>query len=221
MLADALKQSKNPGFIPSPITSINGVDVTSFLGHVEGNGQMGEEAFFQDPDAAYNSMFYSLRSLAGGSCGYFASAGVVTSPTINYTLAFQNGTSLNASNFATPTISFDNITSGADLFNTTELKVFQNANQAANPSIALTNGYPKATFQHSQGYVAGYFLDSANYTDTAVLSLLTFDPGTAEWTQEYQSVVQKFLAACEKAGKTKLVIDLSGNTGGDAYLAVE
>jgi hypothetical protein len=182
---------------------------------------MGQEAFFQDPDAAYNSMFYSLRSLAAGSQGYFASAGVVTAPTINYNLVFQNGTSLNVSNFATPPISFDDITSGADLFNTTELKVLQNANQTANPPISLTNGYPKATFQHSQGYVAGYFLDSANYTDTAVLSLLTFEPDTREWTQEYQSVIQKFLAACAKAGKTKLVIDLSGNTGGDPYLAAE
>lgn len=159
---------------------------------------MGQEAFFQDPDAAYNSMFYSLRSLAEGSQDYFASAGVVIAPTTNYNLVFQNGTSLNVSNFATPTIPFDDITSGADLFKTTGLKVLQNSNQAENPAISLTNGYPKSAFQHSQGYVAGYFLDSANYTDIAVLPLLTFEPGTREWTQEYQSVVQKLLAASAK-----------------------
>jgi hypothetical protein len=207
--------------VPSPIISIDGVDVAAYLGHVQGNTQMGEEAFFQDPDAAYNSMFYSLRNFAGGSKGYFATAGIVTAPPASYVLGFQNGTSLNVSNFATPTTSFDNITSGTDLFAAMELNVPIYLNQTATPPIILTNGYPKPIIQHSQGYVAGYFLNSTNNTDTAVLTLLTFEPGTTEWTQEYQSVVQKFLAACTAEGKTKLVIDLSGNTGGDPYLAAE
>ena len=221
MSADAIQQLETPSYVPSPVISIDGVDVAAYLGHVQGNTQMGEEAFFQDPDAAYNSMFYSLRSFAGGSMGYFATAGVVTAPAASYLLGFQNGTSLNVSNFAAPTTSFDNITNGADLFTAVEVNVPLSSNGVEAQSIILSNGYPKPIIQHSQGYVAGYFLNSTNYTDTAVLTLLTFEPGTTKWTQEYQLVVQKFLAACTAAGKTKLVIDLSGNTGGDPYLAAE
>lgn len=219
--ADAIQHFENPSFVPSPVISINEVNVATYLGHVQGNNQMGMEMFFQDPDAAYNSMFYSLRSSAGGSAGFFATAGVVTTPAASYLLGFQNGTSLNVSNFATPTVSFDNVTSGAELLSATELKIPHGSDQADNSPIVLANGYPKPIIQHSQGYVAGYFLNTTNYTDTAVLALFTFNPSTIEWTQEYQSVVQNFLAKCTAAGKTNLVIDLSGNTGGDPYLASE
>jgi Peptidase family S41 len=197
--------------------------VASYLGHIKGNKQIGEDALFQDPDAAYNSMFYYLRNVAGGSTGYFSNAGVVTGPSTGFLLAFQNGTSFNVSTFATPTVSFSNISTGAELFSAVESKQI-----AANPdqttiatSITLTHGYPEPVIEHPQGFVAGYFLNTTNYTDIAVLALPTFLPGTIESTQEYQSVVQKFLAACTNAGKTKLIIDLSGNPGGDPYVAVE
>lgn len=221
MLADIIRDLENPTFVPSPVISIGGVDVAAYLEHVEGNTQIGQEMFFQDPDAAYNSMFYSLRSSAGGYAGYFGTPGVVTTPATSYLLGFQNGTSLNVSTFASPTISFDNITTGAELFTATEQPTSPNSGQTDTPPIVLTNGYPEPIIQHSQGYVSGYFLNTTNYTDTAVLALLTFEPGTPEWTQEYQSVVQKFLALSTAAGKTKLIIDLSGNTGGDPYLAAE
>jgi hypothetical protein len=74
---------------------------------------------YQDPDAAYNAMFYSLRAFAGSrgaGLGFFATAGLATAPVDIYSLTFQNGTSFNVTNFATPIISFKNITSGAELF---------------------------------------------------------------------------------------------------------
>jgi hypothetical protein len=208
--------------VPSPVVSINGVDVAAYLGHVQGNDQLGAEMLFQDRDAEYNSMFYSLRNIASGTAGYFASAGVVTSPVANYSLGFQNRTFLNVTNFATPAVSFANISSGQELFAAVELKqASSNSGGTATSSIDLSNGYPAPVIEHSQGYVAGYFLNATNFTDTAVLALLTFEPGTNKYTQEYQSVIQRFLALSVAAGKTKLVVDLSGNPGGDAYVAVE
>ena len=210
--------------MPSPVVSINGVDVAAYLGHVQGNEQLGAEMLFQDRDAEYNSMFYSLRNIASGTAGYFASAGVVTSPVANYSLGFQNGTFLNVPNFATPAVSFTNISSGQELFAAVELKqATPNSvpGGTTTSSFDLSNGYPEPVIQHSQGYVAGYFLNATNFADTAVLALLTFEPGTNQYTQEYQSVIQRFLALSVAAGKTKLVVDLSGNPGGDPYLAVE
>jgi hypothetical protein len=59
--------------------------------------------------------------------------------------------------------------------------------------------------------VSGYYLDGAGFEDVAVISLLAFE---SESPLEFQQVAQKFFADAVKAGKTKLVIDLSANGGG-------
>ena len=211
---------------PSPIVTINGIDIPDFFLHEQGNNQKGDEMSYQDPDAAYNAMFYSLRAFAGSQgagLGLFATAGLITAPVDIYSLTFQNGTSFHVTNFATPIISFKNITSGAELFAAVESNQTVGGQQTTTSTAAidLANGYPEPFIKHSEGLVAGYFFNTTGYTDTAVLALFTFSPATLQSGQEYQSVVQTFLAACIKEGKTKMVIDLSGNPGGEPALATE
>jgi hypothetical protein len=91
----------------------------------------------------------------------------------------------------------------------------------ATVAIDLSNGYPEPFIKHSEGLVAGYFFNASGYIDTAVLALFTFSPSTPQSGQEYQSGVQNFLAACVEAGKKKLIIDLSGNPGGEPSLVTE
>jgi hypothetical protein len=155
--------------------------------------------------------------------GFFATAGLATAPVNIYSLTFQNGTSFNVTNFATPTIPFKNITSGAELFAAVESNQTVGGQQTttSTTAIVLANGYPEPFIKHSQGLVAGYFFNTTGYTGTAVLALFTFSPAALQSGQEYQTVVQIFLAACTKEGKTKMVIDLSGNPGGEPALAIE
>jgi len=219
--ADVLASLKNSYLKPSPVVSINGYNVTSYFLHEEGNNQKGEEMFQRDPDSEYNAMFYSLRALVSSNLGWFATSGVVTSPIFSYAVALKNGTVLNITNFATPTLSFDNISSGADLFAAVYSNETTEPGQETAANTLDLSVYPEAVLKHSDGIVAGYFLNTTGHTDTAVLALLTFSPATKQEGQEYQAVVQDFLAACTKAGKTKLVIDLSGNPGGEPNLATE
>ena len=84
------------------------------------------------------------------------------------------------------------------------------------PPVGLTPpfGYPTPVVVSGDTQVSGYYLDDGNngtYSDVAVLSMLSFAPN---FPIEFQSVVQTFIQKAREKGKTKLVIDLSGNGGG-------
>lgn len=70
--------------------------------------------------------------------------------------------------------------------------------------------------------VAGYFLNGSYYEDTAVLYVASFanelfgNENTNPLT--FQNTTQTFFNAGRAANKTKLVIDLSGNGGGNTIL---
>ena len=65
--------------------------------------------------------------------------------------------------------------------------------------------------------ISCYFPSSLS--DLLVISLPSFDP-LSEWV-EYQDVLRQCLATAEKKGKTKLVIDLRGNGGGNVFAAFD
>jgi C-terminal processing protease CtpA/Prc len=70
--------------------------------------------------------------------------------------------------------------------------------------------------KHSAGSVAGYYLNDTGFTDIAVLQIKEFESSvddSTEYEREFQTVVEKFLAASVKTGKRKLIIDLQGNGG--------
>ncbi|KAA8574358.1 hypothetical protein EYC84_005840 [Monilinia fructicola] len=70
--------------------------------------------------------------------------------------------------------------------------------------------------------IAGYFLNGSYYEDTAVLYVASFanelfgNENTNPLT--FQNTTQTFFNAGRAANKTKLVIDLSGNGGGNTIL---
>lgn len=77
-------------------------------------------------------------------------------------------------------------------------------------------GYPEPVIISPDLQVGGYYLNGS-HNDTGVLTLFTFQPTVS--AAEYQATIQSFLASMKKDGKTKIVVDLSTNTGGLVSLA--
>ncbi|KUJ09328.1 uncharacterized protein LY89DRAFT_657656 [Mollisia scopiformis] len=73
--------------------------------------------------------------------------------------------------------------------------------------------------------VAGYFMNGSDYADTAVLWIATFEQQSAEYADpdtiatSFQNTTRDFFAALRASpNRTKLIIDLSGNPGGNTLL---
>jgi len=210
--------------MPSIVSKINGEDAVSML---KAWAQLG---FLQDPDALYNNVFYSMSFDAqqgGGYGGYFAGSGryAMIYPGANTTLEFANGTVNTYSNFATVIGNFSGVVDGESAYEKfctgphlvpdTSNVTYPFPTAPALPPTATVPafGYPTPVIISSDDQVSGYFLNENDekYADVAVLAMLSFEPS---WPIEFQSVVETFVSKARAAGKTKLVIDLSGNGGG-------
>jgi hypothetical protein len=87
-------------------------------------------------------------------------------------------------------------------------------------------GFPTPMFASSDGSIAAFFLP--NSSDTAVISIQSFlGKASAPFNfenpiaLEFQAVTSNLLAAAREAGKTRLIIDIRGNGGGDIFLAYD
>lgn len=203
--------------MPSALSTINGENVYEYL---EALAQLGR---LNDPDALYNSIFYSpgFAAESPGWGGYFAGSGSYgyIYPGANTSVVFENGTTLLIKNYASVIGSFQNVTDGESLYQKfctgpTSSSSSTSASATATSSVmspsptAPPPGYPEPIVVSSDFDAGGYYLPNS---DVAVLSLLSFEPTIpAEW----QLVVQKFLATAKADGKTKLIIDLAANGGG-------
>jgi hypothetical protein len=90
-----------------------------------------------------------------------------------------------------------------------------------NPPTML--GHPETPIvKDANNAVAGYFLNGTDYNDTAVLYVASFDNENfndpAEYAFTFVNTTRDFFAAVKSANKTKLIIDLSGNGGGNTLL---
>jgi hypothetical protein len=87
------------------------------------------------------------------------------------------------------------------------------------------SGYPQAVAEDRSGVVAGYFLTGQGYTDVAVLKIISFSnpesTGETNFNNNFQSTVKEFLAQCQSQGKSKLIIDLRENGGGNTNLLLD
>jgi hypothetical protein len=220
----------------SPVASINGQDAVTFLSDL---GQLG---VLGDHDANYNTLFYSKPFAAAnpGSDGYFAGSsrfGYIW-PGAQTEIVFQNGTRRTYCTVAQLLVDFAGVTDGESMY-----RRFCNPNpsspatpppppspsSSSSPSPTSSGssssstpsnvpGYPVPEVVSSDGVISGYFLNSTRNSDVAVLSMLDFAP----WIPaEFQSVMQTFISQAKAAGKTKLVIDLSANGGGDILLGYD
>lgn len=181
----------------------------------------------QDPDAAYNSLF---PSFAAESIDFPPSFVSSVSPRLypgeSTTFSFENGTTKTFPNIAIPLKDLKGITSGKDLYTKvleTELSTTTSSSSKSTKSEKqLSTGYPVPVVKHSSNLVSGFFLEDSVFNDVAVLSVPSFmDTGSFAENQEFQKILQEFLAKAKKSKKTKLIIDLQANPGGSAPLGVE
>ncbi|KAF2754326.1 hypothetical protein EJ05DRAFT_504417 [Pseudovirgaria hyperparasitica] len=224
-----------PSFTPSPVTRINGQDIEEYL-----DGLI-VQSLLHDADARYNDLFYSTprSSIQGGTFG-FTSIGQYAGAWINTT--HLHGTMTSFQNVAVSHLDFTGVEDGgsfyskfctglhaAPLLDPTDSSLHTGTDSESpedEPSAVTTPtprptafGYPYPVVKHSGNAVGGYFL---NGTDVAVLSMPTFTAGdTISDVQEYQDVVTTFIQEALKDGKTKLIIDLRGNGGGNTVLGFD
>ncbi|KAK4215348.1 hypothetical protein QBC37DRAFT_270465, partial [Rhypophila decipiens] len=207
-------------YMSSPSTAsivklINGVDAATYIGNT-----INAAGWNQEPDAAYNSMFYSLANVVTlSSPGYFARGGriryIYQGP--NTTFTFDNGTAVTFENTAAVKGDLSGVVDGTSYYS--KFCTPAAAGAANVPVGKLTSaagvsigpGYPDPIISTGDGVVSGYYLDSSGLSEVAVLVLTAFE---SESISEFQAVVQDFLAEAKAAGKTKLVIDFQGNGGG-------
>lgn len=214
------------GSMPSAVLKVNGDELEDFM------AKLAQLGFLQDPDALYNNLFYEMafdaQSASQRYAGYFALAGRYgyLYPGANTTIEFENGTISTFENYAEVLGDFTGVTDGASFYQTfcTGPHLVAMPSDPNQPIIAPTPpplpptgkdpafGYPVPEIISGDQQVSGYFLDGAAYDDVAVLSMLTFEPG---FPVEFQSVIQTFIADAKAAGKTKIIIDMSSNGGGN------
>jgi hypothetical protein len=217
--------NQNSSFKPSPLTQIDGVDVDKAL--------LDLSFHLQDEDALYNAVFYNPSTFpVSGNGSYNGGPFVYHSDTTTY--QFQNGTTSVLENTAETTLSLKGVESGQDIYDmfvdavsadgsdeasasasspSSETNATPSSSASATASSLPTDlGYPAPVISDSKNAISGYFLDTT--PDVAVLNIQQFEFASGS---EFQSVVEKFLAKCKAAKKTRLIIDLRGNPGGSSF----
>ncbi|KAJ3457627.1 hypothetical protein FSOLCH5_012205 [Fusarium solani] len=223
----------NLDYYPSAIKSIDGIPIYKWLEEDAAHNTNN----MNDPDAQFNNLFSTLPRAAVGMAG----TTLITQFEIpdKYTIKFYNGSTLEVVNeIAIPaTVDFSGIESGEDFHeyfeiphNKTSKKPSGNERRAASTTSANLPGYPKPVVKHSKNSLAGYFLEGEGYEKTAVLSILSFLPigfdfstladfNFTEYVAEGEEVLGEFIEKAKKAGRDKLIIDVSANGGGSLALA--
>ena len=223
----------NPSYTPSPIVSVDGIEVVTFM--------VAQSLILniQDPDASYNFDFFELAqyTISQGS-GVFAAPFFYPGP--NTTIAYANGSSVTIPNEALVLEDISSITNGDDMYSafctpaslgatataTSSLTKRQVSTVLASNTASLvpaptSPGYPYPVIKHSANLVAGYYLNNTGNDAVAVLSIPSYSADLPGQELEFQNVVQSFLAAAQQAGKTKLIIDLQANPGGVVDLGLD
>ncbi|KAM7207189.1 hypothetical protein V8F20_002455 [Naviculisporaceae sp. PSN 640] len=208
-------------YISSPSTAsivklINGIDAATYISNI-----VNAAGWNQDPDAAYNSMFFSLANvLTLDSPGYFARGGriryIYQGP--NTTFTFGNGTVVTFENTAAVKGDLSGVADGMSYYSKFCTPAAASAADVSvsrlvsATDVSIGPGYPlDPVISTGDGVVSGYYLDSPEFSDVAVLVLTAFE---SQSIPEFQAVLQDFLAEARDDGKTKLIIDLQGNGGG-------
>lgn len=229
-LLDDLVQ-KDSGAKVSAVAKINGQNASDFvqtLALLQSN---------QDYDAQYNSMFYSPAkyilpmdkfSDSWSTLGYWPNAS-------SFQFTFENGSQWRTDTFAKVSGSKFSATDGDELF---ELVCVNHAasgddseDTSDDSSVIATEasegpaGYPEPVVRDPYNFLVGYYLSGPGLDDVAVMQIPTFEVvgGLAygdgalpldEPATFAQSAVD-FIRNATLDGKTKMVIDVSANGGGD------
>jgi hypothetical protein len=195
----------------SPVVSIDGRDASSYLKEIE------DQALSQDPDARYNTLFFSF---SGNPGGVLDGRNVYPGSNIT-TLEFRNGTTLEVKNMAELNDPGFEARNGKDVFDMYCRPTTSNSSDNSSTSEPVVKpplksgpvGYPEPLIRDPYNQMNGYYLDD----DTVVMMIPSFDgdglPSNQSLTFGHYAteIVSKALAD----GRTKLIIDVSGNPGGN------
>lgn len=209
----------------SPVVEINGLDADYYL-----QSRIAVTLGYQDPDARYNALFPSPSAGFTGtySGGAWSSKSGEWPGSAVLTVQFANGTRLEVKPTATwpSTNGPMNYTSGQTLFEAACLPgassrhVFGSfpGKYLGSPAYELPvsgpRAYPTPTIEDSNGQVRFYSVDNAVLHDVAVLQITSFRIGRQD-SREFSATVRQSLEWASSNRKTKLLLDLSGNEGGD------
>ncbi|KAJ5503316.1 hypothetical protein N7463_006190 [Penicillium fimorum] len=86
------------------------------------------------------------------------------------------------------------------------------------PSSGPTS-YPRPVVHDSKHLIQGYYLNENEYRDVAVLQIPTFKLD-GEIPKTFSQTARRFVNQSIADGKTKMIIDLSGNGGGDINIGL-
>ncbi|KAH7140934.1 hypothetical protein EDB81DRAFT_692483 [Dactylonectria macrodidyma] len=228
---------------PSALESIDGHPIAEWIE----NDAAWRGGNAQDPDAQYNSQFFSLaRQASGGDPGALRVGFEIPD---NYTLSFYNGTTkvvdnmllfLNGNDFSginsgeefhqlfeiPPATTTEAPSSSTAESTPTYVSTAVESKTSTAAAVPTVPGYPYPVVKHSRNSFSGYFLNESGFEDTAVLSVLEFQPGSipadfngTEYMLEAKVMMSNFFKAAKKANRDKLIIDLSNNGGGYILLA--
>ncbi|KAI1003333.1 hypothetical protein K3495_g4878 [Podosphaera aphanis] len=220
--------------MPSVITHINGQDALEYITETMMKNNL------HDPDAQYNNMMYGKAHDAHFTKtnyqGLFALTGRIGHyyPGPETRILFENGTENVYENYAAISAKLDGVTDGSSMYekvcsgaqgsNETipepdieiesepEVEPEVPVNIELRSSVKRAFGYPTPEVISADKMVSGYFLEDPAHSDVAVLSILSFQAKSA---LDFQSVVETMIANAKAAGKTKIIIDLSSNGGGN------
>ncbi|RSL78665.1 hypothetical protein CEP51_008010 [Fusarium floridanum] len=208
----------------SPIVSINGKQVNTYL------EEIASPMKSRDPDARYNRVFYSLPSLATGNTspsGAFIDRDGIYPGTDVATIEFRNGSSVAINILAILKKSDFFATDGSDVFDSYCLNKQQTPylkHRSSDPDTSKPyvqppkqsgpSGYPEPLIRDPYSQINGYALDD----DTTVMLITTFTtaggslPGNQ--TRVFADTATGIVSNAVAQGHTKLIIDVSGNSGG-------
>ncbi|KAH7231327.1 uncharacterized protein BKA55DRAFT_598597 [Fusarium redolens] len=195
----------------SPVVSIDGRDASSYLKEIE------DQVLSQDPDARYNTLFFSF---SGNPGGVLDGRNVYPGSNIT-TLEFRNGTTLEVKNMAELNDPGFEARNGKDVFDMYCRPTPSNSSDNSSTSEPVVKpplksgpvGYPEPLIRDPYNQMNGYYLDD----DTVVMMIPSFNgyglPSNQSFTFGHYAtkIVSKALAD----GRTKLIIDVSGNPGGN------
>lgn len=218
-------------FTPSAVSEINDENVVSFL---------GKEALlsnYHDPDTRWNAMFYMQNA---ESSGYFTNPRFYPGPTTK--VKFENGTEatfLNAAIVSSPE-DWGNIEDGTTFYQTYivpqsssfKKRELKKRDPSFPPTLlehprelefgiakrSVPASFPKPFIAHSSPDVplAGYFIG-----DYGVLLCQTFSTDDSSSAQEFQSVIEQFIAEGVSRGTKKIIVDVRENGGGKIFLGYD
>ncbi|KAK0128759.1 hypothetical protein ONS95_000710 [Cadophora gregata] len=220
-------------FSVSSIQSINGEDIDSVL-------TTAGEAIPSDPDVTYNRLMWNYGGApsAGSFLGAYSIPNTYQYPGDFTNLTFSNDTTLSIANLAI-------IPNGGWSTDIVDGKTFTEffCIAPANPSPTSSSSSPSSTSTPTYGttaptllgynsppvvkdphnQVAGYYMNTTGYEDTAILRIGTFANETAAQADfdtegSFVNTTREFFSAVRADNKTKLIIDVSGNGGGNTIL---